>query len=134
MIATVADVLSDDQGLNWPRIMAPFEVVVIPGRGKEEAALQVFDRLSRHVETQPRASPEHVRVGHDSLDIILDDRVKELPWKLKDADLIGYPIIVLVGRAWVSGRCEVQCRRRNFKEDVPLDDLQRVVWDLLHSL
>ncbi|KAE8440406.1 hypothetical protein EG329_008160, partial [Mollisiaceae sp. DMI_Dod_QoI] len=81
MIGAVAETLADDKGLNWPRVMAPFEVVVIPSKGHEEAALAVYDALNiRRLED-----------GDIGLDLVLDDRTHSFPWKMRDADLVGYP-------------------------------------------
>lgn len=133
MIAGVADVLADERGLNWPRAMAPFEVVVIPGRGNDQAALNVYDHLMQHSRAHQISSTTQDQSPLLS-DIILDDRTKELPWKLNDADLIGYCIIVVVGRAWQRGRCEVQCRRLQYRQEIPLERLPEVVRGLLDKL
>lgn len=120
MISAVANRLSDSKGLNWPRAMAPYEVVVVPGKGLETVADQVYDSLT--ADTTP-------------LDVILDDRDKGMGWKLGDADLIGYPIIVVVGNGWKKKQTlEVQCRRLGVKEDVPLDELRTFVSSLLARL
>ncbi|KIN02064.1 hypothetical protein OIDMADRAFT_196955 [Oidiodendron maius Zn] len=121
MIAAVADNLADEKGLNWPRVMAPFEVVVVPARGLDDAACEVYDVLSSH--HQPR------------LDIVLDDRAESFPWKMRDADLVGYPVIIVAGRRWKDERvCEVQCRRLNVREERHLDQLPAFVESLLNKL
>ncbi|RAL58615.1 hypothetical protein DID88_003975 [Monilinia fructigena] len=117
MIGAVAETLADEKGLNWPRVMAPFEVVVIPGKGLGEDALQIFDTLSAA-----------------TMDPVVDDREVSIAWKLRDADLIGYPVIVLLGRKWKDGLCEVQCRRLDVKEDVKVEDLKSFVEKLLSKL
>ena len=125
LIGAVADTLADDKGLNWPRVMAPFEVVVIPGKGLDEAALEVYDVLSA------------VPSGTDNcqLDLIIDDRVESFPWKMQDADLVGYPVIVVIGRQWKKERkCEVQCRRLQIREDVVIGELASFVRALLAQL
>ncbi|KAF4210324.1 hypothetical protein CNMCM8980_004338 [Aspergillus fumigatiaffinis] len=122
MISAVADNLADSKGLNWPRAMAPYEVVVVPGKGLETEAEKVYDSLvSDHT---------------SSIDAILDDRDKPMGWKLGDADLIGYPVIVVVGKGWKKAQTlEVQCRRLdNLREDVPLDQLPSFVQSLLEQL
>ncbi|KAF4160266.1 hypothetical protein CNMCM6936_004007 [Aspergillus lentulus] len=122
MISAVADSLADSKGLNWPRAMAPYEVVVVPGKGLETEAEKVYDSLvSNHT---------------SSIDAILDDRDKPMGWKLGDADLIGYPVIVVVGKGWKKAQnLEVQCRRLdNLREDVPLDQLPSLVQSLLERL
>jgi prolyl-tRNA synthetase len=101
--------------------MAPYEVVVVSGKGLEAVADQVYDSL-----TGDAATP---------LDVILDDRDKGMGWKLGDADLIGYPIIVVVGNGWKKKETlEVQCRRLDVKEDVSLDGLRTFVESLLAKL
>ncbi|KAI0965650.1 class II aaRS and biotin synthetase [Xylaria arbuscula] len=128
IIGAVADHLSDSRGLNWPRAIAPFEVVVIPGRSMEEDALTVTRCL-----TQPQ--PQSSDTTFPPIDLALDDRADSFTWKLKDADLVGYPVIVILGRKWTSDRlCEVQCRRLGSKEFVGLDQLQEHVNGLLAQL
>ncbi|MCJ1227792.1 hypothetical protein MMC12_004451 [Toensbergia leucococca] len=126
IIAAVADSLADAKGLNWPRIMAPFETVIVPGKGFESDAAALWDLLA--CANQPSGN-----VG--SIDAILDDRDKDMVWKLKDADLIGYPIIVVLGRSWRQGRrCEVQCRRLGAVSEVPVEGLRDTVMSLLDRL
>jgi len=126
MIGAVADTLADEKGLNWPRVMAPFEVVLVANKGLDDAALQVYDTISK-----AKHPPEE-----SAVDLVLDDRpAKMLPWKLRDADLIGYPVIVVVGRKWkTEKKCEVQCRRLKIKEDVPLEELPTFIRSVLKSL
>ncbi|KAE8149785.1 hypothetical protein BDV25DRAFT_155751 [Aspergillus avenaceus] len=122
MITAVADSLADSKGLNWPRAMAPFEVIVVPTKGLEQEAEKIYDTL-----TSDTAS---------SVDAILDDRDKQMGWKLGDADLIGYPVIVVVGKGWKKQQTlEVQCRQLdNLREEVPLEQLPRFVRSLLERL
>jgi prolyl-tRNA synthetase len=125
MIGAVADTLADEKGLNWPRVIAPFEVVIVPGKGLEEAALKVYDALSA---VQP--SSDGAR-----LDIVLDDRIESFPWKMQDADLVGYPVIVVVGRRWKTEKiCEVQCRRLGVREEVLFKGLLNFIQCLLVNL
>lgn len=124
MIGAVASKLSDDKGLNWPALIAPYQVVIIPGGGTgEDTVIQVHDKLNSHAE------------GSKSSDIVIDDRQSTLIQKLKDADLIGYPVIVVLGKQWIeTRRCEVQCRRLNVKTFVPLRELKQKVGGLLRQL
>ena len=101
MMAAIADAYADSTGLSWPPIIAPFQVIVIAAPGLENDATRVYDVLSKFN-------------GHSSngIDIVLDDRPKPMVWKLKDADLIGYPVMVVLGKAWrTEGRCEIQWGR-----------------------
>lgn len=120
MITAIANVLSDSKGLNWPRVIAPYEVVILPMGGMHTEAEAIYDTLATS-----RAAP----------DIILDDREKRADWKLHDADLIGYPVMVVVGRAWRDSQAvEVQCRRLDVREEVPLSRLPDSIQSLLDKL
>lgn len=111
LIGALAAALADAKGLNWPRAVAPFEVVVIPGKDAEGEAVEVYDRL-----------------GGGGVDVVLDDRERSLAWKMKDADLIGYPVVVVLGKAWKRERlCEVQCRRLGVRRDVGIEELEGLV-------
>lgn len=124
LIGAVAETLADEKGLNWPRVIAPYEAVVIPARGQEEGAVDVYDALTGAGS-----------ISKDALDVVLDDRTNSFPWKMQDADLVGYPIIVVVGRSWKNNKsCEVQCRRLGTKEEVPLDNLAAYIDGVLVQL
>lgn len=155
IIAAIADSLADAQGLNWPRVIAPFETIIIPAKGLESAAVQVYDLLrSASLNRKDGENGKDAKADDFAavattttaggavdatagIDVILDDRDKDLGWKFKDADLIGYPIMVVVGRTWRSkspGLVEVQCRRLGVKGEVHVRDLRRVVTALLNRL
>lgn len=148
IIAAVADILADAQGLNWPRVIAPFETIVIPAKGLESVAGEVYDLLrsvsfddgdgrnGKDAKANVIAAVDTATVT-GGIDVILDDRDKSLAWKFKDADLIGYPVMVVVGRSWLNkspGLVEVQCRRLGVKEEVQVQDLRRFVTTLLDRL
>ncbi len=99
--------------------------------------LKIYDRLvsiDQPSSTDGQSGGGSTR-GHQ-VDVVLDDRSHNFMWKLKDADLIGYPVIVLLGRAWkTQGKCEVQCRRLDkLRTEVALEDLPAFVASLLQRL
>ncbi|KAL6858608.1 prolyl-tRNA synthetase [Trichoderma novae-zelandiae] len=123
ILGAVAEQLADDKGLNWPRAIAPFEVVVIPTSGVNDQTLAFYDSLTKR---------EGIATG---LDVVLDDRKEGFGWKMQDADMTGYPVVIVLGKAWRESRiCEVQCRRLSVKEDVKADDVPRYVTALLERL
>lgn len=138
LIAATADSLADSSGLNWPRAIAPFETVIIPTtKALEPAAMEVYDLLSASAHGESAIASTSAGTGGAGVDAILDDREhKDLGWKLKDADLVGYPVIVVVGRGWRADRkCEVQCRRlEGLKVEVGLEELRGKVVELLDRL
>ena len=125
VMGAVAEHLADKTGLNWPVAIAPYSCVIITGRDADDGdAMQVYHHIN--------SAPGH---GSGLLDIVLDDRQKPLPWKLTDADLIGFPVIVVLGREWRTGkRVEVQCRRLGVRQVVEMADLPSVIGQLHASL
>lgn len=122
MIGAIAEVLADSKGLNWPRVLAPYEVVVVPAKGMDGASEEVYDNLTQN--------------NSNDIDAILDDRSAPItfPWKLNDADLVGYPVLVIVGRGWKNGKVEVQCRRLGVREEVEIGGVREFVGKLLERL
>lgn len=135
MIATIAESFRDSRGLMWPRVIAPFEVCIVGTKG--EGMEDVYDIL-----TSEDVVEEDVEIENNlkTLDVVLDDRQKSLVWKMNDADLIGYPVVLVLGRTWKSeGRVEVQCRAKGFvgKEKskiVEVGDIRKVMSELLKDL
>lgn len=140
LIATIASVLSDSQGLNWPRCIAPFEVVIIPTQPHLITnAASIYDLLSVPPSPPPSSSSSSsssLTIG--SYDAIIDDRTeKDAGWKLKDADLIGYPIIIVLGKSWRNSGgqiLEVQCRRLGVMKEVGVHELRDEVGGMLAQL
>nr|OQO29443.1 hypothetical protein B0A51_04019 [Rachicladosporium sp. CCFEE 5018] len=111
LIGAAASLLSDDKGLNWPLLIAPFSTVIVPGSGASaEDIVEVYDAILQR--------------SAGRLDAVVDDRERSLGWKLKDADLVGYPLIIVLGKAWSERReVEVQCRRLEVKETISFEGL-----------
>lgn len=123
IFAAVAEHKADGKGLTWPRAVAPFEAVVIPTSGVDEAALNFYDGLAGS------------GVHGAQFDIALDDRNKPFGWKMQDADVIGYPVTIILGKAWRENRtCEIQCRSLSLKENVAADDVPAFLEQLLRKL
>ncbi|PNY23410.1 Uncharacterized protein TCAP_06654 [Tolypocladium capitatum] len=123
IFGAVAEHKAVQRGLNWPRAIAPFEVVIIPTSGASAETLGFYDMLT----------------GQGSLsrgfDIVLDDRKETFGWKMQDADMVGYPVTVVLGKAWrEEGICEVQCRSLALKENVAVGDVPAHLRDLLARL
>jgi prolyl-tRNA synthetase len=124
LIGAVTSLLAAEGRLNWPRVIAPYEAVIVTAdHVSEEDSIQVYDALAG-------------RGGQEKIDVALDDRpIKRMGWKMKDADLIGYPVLVVMGNAWKERReVEVQCRRLGEKKFVRLEELRGEVLGLLEKL
>ncbi|KAK0666216.1 hypothetical protein QBC41DRAFT_326163 [Cercophora samala] len=118
IIGAVAELMVDEKGLNWPVAIAPYSCVIVIGAGvNEEDAVEIYHQINQ-------GGQPHTKY----LDVVVDDRQKTLPWKLMDADLAGFPIIVTLGREWLSAkRLEVQCRRLGVKQTVEIAELPQII-------
>jgi prolyl-tRNA synthetase len=107
-VAAVAEGTHDELGLCWPRHVAPADVHVV-ATGKDEEVFAHADRLVREL-------------ADDGVTVLYDDRPKVSPGvKFKDAELLGMPTVVVVGRNLAEGTIEVRDRRTGEREDVPVD-------------
>jgi len=112
----------DDDGIIWPAAIAPYEVVIVPANNKSEEVMEAARKLYKDME--------------DSQDeIVLDDRNERAGIKFKDADLIGYPVRVTIGKKWQqSGNVEIRLRRTGEVIEVPLADCKDKVLEILKHL
>lgn len=142
IIGAVADHLSDDKGLNWPAVIAPYTCVIVPAREEDlEDAIRIYGEIGRRQSGHQTRHPEETgppEPGHtyqNLVDVIIDDRMESLPRRLTDADLIGIPIIIVLGRQWRATRCaELQCRQLGIKKLVREGELIREAFHLLKDL
>ncbi|KAI9655075.1 MAG: hypothetical protein M1829_000708 [Trizodia sp. TS-e1964] len=134
LIAAIADSLCDIKGLNWPRAVAPFEAVIISNQDAETDAEELYDRLAS-IE-KGFNSNQAASSCRELVDFVLDDRSIKIHKKLFDADLVGFPVIIVLGRRWKDEKlCEVQCRLLGIvKTDVSVDELHDYVSSLLAKL
>jgi prolyl-tRNA synthetase len=106
-VPVIAEDNHDELGLIWPREVAPADVHLV-ATGKDAA---VFDAAAKLADELSAAGVE----------VIYDDRPKVSPGvKFKDAELIGVPTIVTVGRGLVDGNVEVKDRRSGERTDVAI--------------
>ncbi len=107
-VAAVAEGTLDELGLCWPRNIAPADVHLV-ATGKDEAVVAVAERIAHELDGA-------------GVTVLLDDRLRVSPGvKFKDAELIGVPTIVVVGRGLAEGVVEVKDRRTGERENVATD-------------
>jgi prolyl-tRNA synthetase len=125
IIGAVASILRDSKGLNWPLRIAPFEVVIVPGASAEPGEVtSLYERISKPPPESSKSgkSSDVVRSTSPGFDVAIDDRDKPMGWKLNDADMVGYPFIIVMGNQWrKNGMVELQCRRAGVKELVKVE-------------
>lgn len=109
IMAAAVEQFADEAGISWPRSISPFDVELV-GLGKQgEEALEVAERL-------------YEELRESGLDVLYDDRGASPGEKFADAELLGVPLRVTVGRkALEAGELEAQVRRGREKRSLPLD-------------
>lgn len=121
-LAAVIEQHHDERGIVWPISVAPYEVAVIPlakpGEELFEAALKIADELAEA-----------------GIEVVLDDRNERPGVKFADAELIGYPIQVVLGKkSFDAGIAELKDRAAGTKDDVDLDQIVESVKVLVAEL
>ncbi|MDY0909165.1 proline--tRNA ligase [Microbacterium sp. CFBP9034] len=109
ILANIAELNSDAKGLVWPASVAPFDVHVVAA-GRDAVAFEVAEQLSTDLESA-------------GFDVLYDDRPKVSPGvKFGDAEIVGVPKIVIVGRGAATGEVELWDRRTGDREVVAVAD------------
>ena len=108
MVAVLAEANRDDKGLIWPEAVSPADVYVVAA-GKDEIVYQTAEKLAAELEAKGKT-------------VILDDRLKVSPGvKFGDAELIGVPNIVIVGKGLEQGEVDLWDRRSGERRPVKLE-------------
>jgi prolyl-tRNA synthetase len=122
IVAAAVEQQADEQGICWPRPIAPFDVELVTLGKEGEEARTVADSLY-----------EELRAG--GLEVLYDDRDASAGEKFADAELLGCPLRLTVGRRGLeSGELEVQIRRGQEKRAIPLDGAAAAATELWRGL
>ena len=118
VLAVIAEANNDEKGLVWPREVSPFDLHVIAAT-KEPEVYEAAEKLVAELEV-------------DGVDVLFDDRLKVSPGvKFGDAELIGIPLIVIVGKGVADGNVELWDRRTGERSAVSLADIRSRVAEAL---
>jgi len=120
-VAAIAEGNNDELGLVWPREIAPADVHIVAA-GKEEAVFAAADALAADL-------------AAGGVNVLYDDRTGKVSpgVKFKDAELIGVPTIVTVGRGLADGTVEVKDRRSGERTEVPVAEAAGHLLDLVRG-
>jgi prolyl-tRNA synthetase len=120
-VAAIAEQTYDEIGLNWPVDLAPAKVHIV-ATGKDDLPFETAEAIAAELEA----------IG---ISVMLDDRRGTSPGvKFKDAELIGNPVIVVVGKSLEQGNVELRVRRTGDKQEIPLSVAARAIATLVESL
>jgi len=107
-MSAAVEQFNDAVGIIWPASIAPFHVIVTPVNIKDEALMNAAEAIYRELEAA-------------GIEALLDDRDERAGVKFNDADLIGVPYRVTVGKKIKDGKVELMTRATRQSEDVALD-------------
>jgi prolyl-tRNA synthetase len=114
LVAVLAEANNDDKGLIWPKSVTPADVHVVAA-GKDDAVYEAAEKLAAEIESTGKT-------------VLLDDRAKVSPGvKFSDAELIGIPTVVIVGKGLETGEVELWNRRTGERAAIKLDSVLSAV-------
>jgi len=120
-VAAIAEQTYDEIGLSWPVELAPAKVHIV-ATGKEDLPFDTAEKIAEELEAA-------------GVSVMLDDRRGTSPGvKFKDAELIGNPVIVVVGKSLEQGNVEVRVRKSGDKQEVALVSAVTSICALVASL
>ena len=118
VMAAAVEQNHDENGIIWPVEIAPFEVIVIPVNVKNDEIREVAERIYGELQ----------RAGFD---VLIDDRNARPGFKFKDADLIGIPYQIIVGKGVQNGVVELKNRKTGERREIGCEEVVSEVRKLL---
>jgi prolyl-tRNA synthetase len=112
--ASAIECYSDAHGMLWPPAIAPYEVVIVPANVQDDTQRTLAESIYAACEAA-------------GLETVLDDRDERAGVKFKDADLVGYPVRVVVGKKAAEGLVELKRRDLDRADDVPVESAEALV-------
>ena len=121
-LAAAIEQYHDENGIIWPRPIAPFEAVIVPINAKDEALMSTSHTI-------------YTALKDAGVDVLLDDRKDRAGVKFKDADLIGYPLRITVSKNTLeNNEVEIQIRKSGEALPCAIDSVATKVAELLQNL
>lgn len=119
-LSAIVEQNNDDNGIIWPKSVTPFDLHLITINPKKDDQRELGDQLYDQL--------------NDKFDILYDDRKERAGVKFNDADLIGLPLRVVVGKRAEEGIVEVKQRLNGESEEIHVNDLENYLKDLYDNL
>lgn len=119
-LSAIVEQHHDDNGIIWPKSVTPFDLHLITINPKKEEQRELGDQLYDQL--------------MNNYDVLYDDRQERAGVKFNDADLIGLPLRVVVGKRAEEGIVEVKQRSTGESEEIHIDDLENYIKDLYLTL
>ena len=108
----------DEFGIIWPKNIAPYLVDVIIANIKDETQVSLGEKI-------------YTELSDNGIEAVLDDRDERAGFKFKDADLIGFPLKIVVGKGAAEGIVEIKDRRTGESSEVKKEDVLQYIRDFM---
>ena len=118
LVASVIEQHHDESGCIWTKATAPYMVNVMVSNIKDEAQMQLGEEL-------------YNKLLDAGVEVMLDDRKERFGFKMKDAELIGFPYTVIIGKELVNGEVQIFDRKTKEKRQVKADAIFENIIELL---
>lgn len=115
-VAAIIEQHHDENGIVWPMEIAPYKVIIIPANMKNQEQTEVAEKLYESMMQQ-------------GIDVLMDDRNERPGVKFKDADLIGIPVRITVGKKVGEGIVEFKLRDKGEVEEIAVDQVINKIKD-----
>lgn len=110
LMAAIAEMFHDEHGLSWPLSVAPFDVLIVPVYIQDKDQMSVSESLCSQLEAA-------------GISCLLDDRDERAGVKFNDADLIGVPYRITIGKKIKLGQVELMERQKGSRLDCAIDEI-----------
>jgi prolyl-tRNA synthetase len=118
LIAAIVEQHHDEKGIIFPKQVAPYTVNILISNIKNKKQVEIGEAL-------------YNKLIDAGVDVILDDRKERFGFKIRDAELLGFPFTIIVGNNVENGEVELMDRKRNFKESLNIDSVFDKVMKLI---
>ena len=118
LVAAVIEQHHDENGCKWTKATAPYMVNVMVSNIKDEEQLSFGEAL-------------YEKLQNAGVEVMFDDRKERFGFKMKDAELIGFPYTIIVGKELANGNVQIYDRMANEKTAVSKDEVFEKVMDLI---
>ena len=112
-LSAVIEQHHDDNGIIWPKAISPYDLHLIAINPKQEAQKELSDQIYEQL--------------REKFDVLYDDRKERAGVKFNDADLIGLPVRIMVGKKASEGIVEVKCRDNTESQEIHVDEIEEVI-------
>ena len=121
LIAAIIEQNNDENGIIWPKEVAPYLVHLVCLDMRKEVQKETAEKI-------------YNKLLEEKIEVLYDDRIERPGVKFNDADLIGLPIQIIVGRKADEGIVEIKVRRTGEREEVLIENLYTKLHEIIENL